>query len=107
MAVMERAPASRVRAIADDPTFQELVQTRTRFGWILSIVMLAVYFGFIVLVAYGKTMLATKIGGGTTSLGIVLGLAVIIFAFLLTGVYVSRANGRFDRLTNDLKRRIG
>jgi len=58
-------------------------------------------------VAFDKPLLAQKVGGGTTSLGIVLGLGVIITAFLLTAVYVVRANGRYDDLTDQVKREMG
>lgn len=88
------------------PRFQELVAARTRFGWVLSAVTLFFYLGFILLVAFDKQLLAQKVGV-TTSLGIVLGLAVIIAAFLLTGLYVARANGRYDDLTAALKREVG
>lgn len=84
--------------------FQELVRQRSGFAWTLSIAMLVIYFGFILLVAFAKPLLATKIGGGVTSLGIVLGLIVIVSAFVLTGIYVQRANSRFDELTRDLQR---
>jgi uncharacterized membrane protein (DUF485 family) len=50
--------------------------------------------------------MAAKIGGGVTSLGIVLGLVVIVSAFVLTGIYVQRANARFDDLTRDLTKEI-
>lgn len=83
--------------------FRQLVQERTRFGWILSGLMVVVYLGFILLVAFDKPLMAMKVGT-TTSLGIVLGLGVIVFAFLLTGIYVFRANGRFDQLTTALNR---
>ena len=88
------------------PRFQELVRQRTRFAWTLSIVMLVIYFGFILLVAFAKPLLATKIGGGVTSLGIILGLGVILSAFVLTGIYVQRANSRFDEMTRHLTREI-
>jgi len=52
-------------------------------------------------------LLATKIGGGTASLGLLLGVTVIVLAFILTGIYVQRANGRFDELTAALKRDLG
>jgi uncharacterized membrane protein (DUF485 family) len=84
--------------------FQELVHQRSTFAWTLSIAMLVIYFGFVLLVAFAKPFLATKVGGGVTSLGIILGLAVIVSAFVLTGVYVQRANSRFDELTRDLTR---
>jgi uncharacterized membrane protein (DUF485 family) len=88
------------------PRFQELVRQRTRFAWTLSIVMLVIYFGFILLVAFAKPLLATKVGDGVTSLGIILGLGVIVSAFVLTGIYVQRANSRFDELTRHLTREI-
>jgi uncharacterized membrane protein (DUF485 family) len=87
-----------------NPRFQELVRQRSSFAWSLSIAMLVIYFGFILLVAFAKGLLATKIGGGVTSLGILLGLAVIIAAFVLTGIYVRRANSRFDEMTQSLTR---
>ncbi|MCC0804836.1 DUF485 domain-containing protein [Methylobacterium sp. W2] len=93
--------------IAQNPRFKELVHERTRFGWTLTILMLLVYFGFIGLIAFDKSLLALKIGSATTSLGLILGVAVIIFAFILTGIYVQRANGRFDELTAALKRDLG
>jgi uncharacterized membrane protein (DUF485 family) len=92
--------------VLQSPRFQELVRQRTRFAWTLSIIMLVIYFGFILLVAFAKPLLAMKIGGGVTSLGILLGLGVIIAAFVLTGIYVYRANSEFDELTRNLTREL-
>ena len=89
--------------ILENPRFQELVRTRSSFAWTLSAIMLAIYLAFIFLVAFAQNLLATKVGGAM-SLGIVLGLVVIVSAFVLTGIYVARANGRFDDLTRDLER---
>ncbi len=50
--------------------------------------------------------MATKIGGGVTSVGIIIGLGVIISAFVLTGIYIQRANSRFDELTENLTREL-
>ncbi|MDR7036424.1 uncharacterized membrane protein (DUF485 family) [Methylobacterium sp. BE186] len=93
--------------IIRNPTFQTLVHERTRFGWILTGLMLVVYFGFIGLIAFDKALLATKVGGSTASLGLFLGVGVIVFAFILTGIYVVRANGRYDALTAELTRSLG
>ena len=101
------ATGSNFQSILQSPRFQELVTTRSKFGWTLSILMLVVYLGFILLVAFDKPLLAQKVGVGTTSLGIVLGLGVILTAFLLTAVYVVRANGRYDDLTDQVKREMG
>lgn len=88
-----------VERMLRDPVFQELVRERTSFAWAMSGVMLAVYLVFIVLSAFDKPFMAATIGGSSISWGIVLGLFTIVFAFGLTGVYVARANGRFDALT--------
>lgn len=90
--------------VIQSPRFQELVRHRTKFAWTLTIVMLVIYFGFILLVAFAKPLLAMKVGDGVTSLGILLGLGVIIAAFVLTGIYVYRANSEFDELTRNLTR---
>jgi len=92
--------------VLNSPQFQELVRRRAGFAWTLSVIMLVIYFGFIALVAFAKPLLAMKVGGGVTSLGIVLGLVVIVSAFLLTGIYVRRANGEFDEMTARLKAEI-
>lgn len=92
--------------VLNSPRFQELVRRRAGFAWTLSAIMLVIYFGFIALVAFAKPLLAVKVGAGVTSLGIVLGLVVIIAAFLLTGIYVRRANSEFDALTARLKEEV-
>lgn len=92
--------------ILSSPRFRTLVAERNGFAVKLSIAMLVIYYGFILLVAFAKPLMATKVGGGVTSLGLVLGLFVIVAAFVLTGIYVQRANGRFDALTRDLRKEI-
>ncbi|MCB1505663.1 MAG: DUF485 domain-containing protein [Hyphomicrobiaceae bacterium] len=86
--------------IRSNPAYQELVSKRTRFGVTLSIIMLTIYFGFVLLVAFNKPLLATPLfADGVTTIGIPLGIFVIIAAFILTGIYVRRANSEFDALT--------
>jgi uncharacterized membrane protein (DUF485 family) len=92
--------------IMSDPQFQALVRERTSFAWTMSAVMLVVYLVFIGLAAFGKDFMSATVGGSSISWGIVLGLFTIVFAFVLTGVYVSRANGRFDDLTTRLNRDV-
>ena len=87
-----------------NPKFQELVRRRSSFAWTLAIVMLVIYYGFILLVAFGKGFLATRIGSGVMTVGIPLALGVIVMAFVLTAIYVQRANGEFDKLTDELTR---
>ncbi len=96
-----------IERVARSPEFRTLVTERTKFAWILTGLMLVVYFGFIGLIAFDKSVMAIKVGGGTASLGLFLGVFVILFAFVLTGIYVARANTRFDSLSDDLKRKVG
>ena len=89
---------SNLAKIEQDPNYQELVRRRSSLGWMLSLIMLIVYFGFILLVAYAPKFLGTPIGAGVITIGIPIGLAVIVLAFLLTGIYVSKANSSYDVL---------
>ena len=90
------------KRVLNNPKFQELVRERSGFAWMLSGAMLIIYYGFILMVAFAKPLLAAKVGSGVTSVGIVIGLGVIVSAFVLTGLYVQRANGRFDELTRNV-----
>ena len=91
-------------SVLSNPNFQALVRERSGFGWTLTIIMLVIYFGFILLVAFGKGFMATKIGSGVTSIGMLIGLLVIASAVVLTGIYTQRANSRYDELTEKLRR---
>ena len=96
-----------VQRIKNDPNYILLVQKRRRFGWQLSFIMLFVYFGFVLLIAFDPGFLATPLAKGwVTTIGIPLGLGVIIAAFVLTGVYVRRANREFDALTQKIKMNV-
>jgi uncharacterized membrane protein (DUF485 family) len=84
--------------IEQDPNYQELVRRRSSLGWMLSLIILVIYFGFILLVAYAPKFLGTRMGAGVTTIGIPIGLAVIVLAFVLTGIYVRKANSSYDAL---------
>jgi uncharacterized membrane protein (DUF485 family) len=90
----------RYERVQNHPRFRELVEQRGRFATRLSIVMLVIYFGFILLVAFAPQVLGVPIAeGAVTTIGIPVGLFVILSAFVLTGIYVRRANTEFDQLT--------
>lgn len=89
--------------IEDSAHFRELVEKRQRFATILSIIMLAVYISFILLIAFAPGWLGTPLHAGTSvTRGIPIGIGVIVISFVLTGIYVWRANGEFDRLTKSI-----
>lgn len=91
-----------VQRIASHPQYQQLKARRTRLGWWLSLAGMVAYYGFILLVAFDKPLLARKIGGGVTTLGMPLGVAVIVFTIIITWVYIRRANSEFDSLTEQV-----
>ncbi len=88
--------------ISQSPKFKDLVERRTSLAKRLSILMLAIYFGFILLVAYAPGFLGTPIGAGVTTIGVPIGLFVIVSAFVLTGVYVFKANTTFDQMNEEI-----
>jgi uncharacterized membrane protein (DUF485 family) len=92
--------------IAQHPKYLALKARRSRLGWWLTAAMLAVYYGFILLVAFDKPLLASRLGDGVTTLGMPLGLAVIVFTVAITGLYVRRANREFDRLADQLRAEV-
>jgi uncharacterized membrane protein (DUF485 family) len=98
--------ANLAERIAAHPTYQKLKGTRSSLGWWLAGAMMVVYYGFIVLVAYFKPLMSTRIGEGVTTWGIPLGLFVIVFTVFITGIYVRRANDEFDRLSEELNKAV-
>lgn len=96
-----------VDKIKNDPKYQELVSKRNRFAWILSIIMLIIYYTFIMVIAFSPQTFALKISATSViTIGIPIGILVIVSAFVLTGIYVWRANSEFDELTNQIKAEI-
>jgi uncharacterized membrane protein (DUF485 family) len=92
-----------VRRIYESKAFAELRARRGRFANWLTVIMCSIYYGFILVVAFAPQSLATKVDG-VISVGIPVGVAIILAAIVLTGIYVRRANGEFDRLTAEALR---
>lgn len=90
---MAQATWDRIRA---NPKFQTFIKKRNTYSIIMTVLGSIAYYGFILLVAYDKEFLATKLGTGVTTIGIPLGVGVIVFTIILTWIYVFRANGEFD-----------
>ena len=94
------------RRIASHPKYQELKAKRSSFGWWLTLAGMLSYYGFILLVAFNKPLLAQKLGSGVTTLGMPIGVAVIVFTIIITWVYVRRANNEFDALTAEILKAV-
>ena len=84
-------------------TLEAVSAARWRVALTLTAAMMAVYFGFILLVAFDKPLLGRVIAPGL-SLGMLLGVLVIVAAWVLTWVYVRWANTRYDSRLGGLKR---
>jgi uncharacterized membrane protein (DUF485 family) len=95
-----------VKQIQENPKYQELVSKRSKFAWTLSIAMLVVYYAFILVIAFDPSLLGIKMGDGVMTIGIPIGVFIIVFAFVLTGIYVRRANGEFDELSREIKESV-
>jgi len=96
--------ADSVETIKRHPLYAVLVAKRKRFALILTIVMLAIYYGFILVIAFSPKILAVPLSAGSVmTVGIPVGVLIILSAFVLTGIYVVRANGEFDRLTKAIR----
>ena len=94
--------------IRANPKFAELVGKRTRFAIILSLVVLVPYYSFMFLVSTQPQFFATKLAeGGIVTIGWPIAASSIMGGWLLTGVYASRANGEFDRLTAEVLKEAG
>jgi uncharacterized membrane protein (DUF485 family) len=91
-----------VDKIQKNPKYLELRRKRSGFGWTMTLLMMVVYYGYIALIAFNKPFLAQPIGAGVTTLGIPIGMGVIVFTVVITAIYVRRANSEFDDLTAEI-----
>ena len=94
--------------IKADVEFQTLVKRRKRFSLLLTSIVLTIYFGFILTIAYAPHIFAGLISdNGVITVGIPVGIGVIVVSFILTGIYVKKANHEFDAILNRLKDDVG
>lgn len=97
---MSKTVYERVRA---NPKFQEIKARRSRFAWSLAAVVLAGYYGFMMIVAFAPSLIAVKVAPGwTLSIGYPIVAFIIVGAWLLTGLYIRRANGEFEEITRQI-----
>lgn len=89
--------------IRHDPLFLTLVRRRRKFVAWLTAVTLVPYYAFILVAAFSPNLLATRfLAQSLIGIGWPIGVALIVGTWLLTGVYIRRANGEFDRLTRSI-----
>ena len=100
---MENVQESVTAKIRQNPKFQTLVDRRSRFAWTLSAIVLVVFYGFVMVVAFNPAALGASLTGTSqVTVGFAAGLTMFISFWLLTAYYVHRANTEFDALTREL-----
>ena len=88
-----------------NPKFQELVTRRGRFAWTLAIIVLTMFYGYVLTIAFNPTALGRPVAEGSMlTIGVAVELFMFIFFWVLTAFYVRRANSEFDAMTQDLIR---
>ncbi len=95
-----------VRALLDSDDFRGLVMRRWRVSIVLSGLLFLLYYGYILLIATNPQLLSRRLGGGATTLGIVLAAGVIVGAWALTAAYVVWANRHYDPEVARLRARV-
>ena len=101
MTAAPQAPSAHGRKSAkeliESPDFRALVSKRWTVSMVLLVILFVGYYGFIALVATQKDLVSRTItDGGIVNLGIVLGIGTLVFAWILTAIYVVWANRVYD-----------
>lgn len=95
-----------VKRITSNPKYQELVKKRTSFAVTLGIFVLVLFYSYILTIAFNPTFLGTKLGEGVMTIAFPWAAGIIIVSFITTLIYVSRANGEYEDLTEDIKKDV-
>lgn len=98
------APPRQADWLAEHPNFRALLRARRRFAWSLTAVMLAIYFGFILTLAFQPQMLGRPlVPGRPMTVGIPVGFGLFAVTFVLVALYVYRANTVYDDMIRALR----
>ena len=89
--------------IQNNPKYHQLIKERDMLAWTLTVLVLVIYFGFILLVAFAPGFLTKPISATSViPVGMLIGVGVIVASIVLTGIYVYRANSTFDPLIREI-----
>jgi uncharacterized membrane protein (DUF485 family) len=99
---MSTASATR---IFNNPRYMELIHERDKLAWTLTACVLVLFYGFILLIAFAPDFLTQTISSTSViPVGMLIGVGVIVLSIVMTGIYVSRANNKFDPMIEELIR---
>jgi uncharacterized membrane protein (DUF485 family) len=94
--------------LLNDEEFKLLVKRKNAISWVLTVLELVLYFGFIALIAFNKPFLAGKLSEGkATTVGIPIAVGTILLSWVFTGIYIFWANTKYDAMVKKLKEKIG
>lgn len=94
------------KEILESSEFKDVVKGKNTVSLILTVLELILYFGFVLLIAYNKEFLGQKVYGPVT-VGIPIGISVIILSWALTGIYVLWSNRIYDEKVSKIKEKLG
>ncbi|MEY3452071.1 MAG: hypothetical protein RL711_1899 [Bacteroidota bacterium] len=95
----------KLQTVLTSAAFRKLVVRKWTISILLTLIMLSAYFGFIITIALDKTYFSQLIADNIT-LAIPVGIGLIIFAWLMTGVYTYWANHYYDKEVEAIKKQI-
>ena len=96
-------PQQTYQRIRSNPKFKELAGDRSRFAWALTAIVLLSYYAFMMAVAFKPDLLRAPLWpGATLTLGVPLGALIIVGSWILTGLYVRRANSTYETLNEQI-----
>jgi uncharacterized membrane protein (DUF485 family) len=95
------------RDLLESHDFRRLVSRRWVVSIVLTVLLFVVYYGYILLIAASQPLMARRVGEGVMTVGIPLGVLVILVSWALTAVYVVWANRVYDAEVGRLRQRVG
>src|SRR5690606_18852321 len=96
-----------IETIGQWPEYVALTRARKKILWPLSVIMIAAYFVLILAIAFFPEFLGNPVSDGVTSIGIALGLGIILLCFVITGIYVYYANRVIEPLNRAILEKAG
>ena len=93
--------------ILRNPKFKELVSKRTRFAFLLSALVLVPFYTYMFLTSAAPAIFTKPIAEGSiVTIGWPIAALIVVGSWLLTGVYVWRANTEFDTLSKEVLKEV-
>ena len=90
--------------ITKQTVYRKLIRRSLYIKLPLLIVTISAYMGFILLIAYKPQVLSQSLGTSVISLGLVLGVCLILIILFVTALYAVLTNKLIEPLINQLRK---